>query len=159
MSTTDLRNSIRSMSFQDQAIALAIPIVMDRLMRLPKGDLDDLFSLAKELSSATSDEDKIGICDTIVEILDGRAVTVDRAELSETNERSERWQKWVDWVSKKIREARGEAGLTQEQLAKKTGLPQSHISRIENGKHSPARATIEKIAIALGKPVSFFDFN
>ena len=32
-----------------------------------------------------------------------------------------------------IRETRNELGITQEELAKKTGISQSSISRIENG--------------------------
>ncbi|MCW5775081.1 MAG: helix-turn-helix transcriptional regulator [Phycisphaeraceae bacterium] len=157
MATTDLRNSIRSMSAEERGVALAVTIVMDRIRRLSKEDRDDLFALVKELIGATTDEDRFGICDTMVEILDGRSVSVEPADLTDTSGQPERLQKWVGWVSKKIRDARTEAGLTQEQLAAKTGLPQSHISRIENAKHSPSRTTIEKIAGALGKPVTFFD--
>lgn len=159
MATTELRHSIRSMSPEEKAIALAVSVVMDRIMHLSKEERDDLFALVKELACATTDEDRFGICDTMVEILDGRSVSVESADLSDASAPPERLQKWVDWVSKRIRDARTEAGLTQEQLAAKTGLPQSHISRIENAKHSPARATIEKIAKALDKPVTFFDFN
>ena len=115
--------------------------------------------LVRELASATTDEDRIGIRDTMVEILDGHAIATEQADLSESDAQPEKWRTWTEWVGKRIREARNEAGLTQEQLAAKSGLPQSHISRIENAKHSPARATIEKIANALGRPVSFFDFN
>jgi predicted transcriptional regulator len=39
--------------------------------------------------------------------------------------------------------------LTQEQLASMTGLPQSHICRLEVGKHVPTRSTIQRIAEAL----------
>ena len=66
-------------------------------------------------------------------------------------------QNWLDYVSKRIRELREKAGWTQEDLAQKTGLPQSHISRLENGKHSPAHATLEKIAAALGVGVGEID--
>jgi len=55
----------------------------------------------------------------------------------------------MDFVGKKIRERREAAGLTQEQLAEKSGLPQSHISRLENARHSPSRSTLDKIASAL----------
>ena len=47
--------------------------------------------------------------------------------------------------------------VTQEQLAAKAGLPQSHISRLEGAKHSPSRATLEKIAAALEVPLSCLD--
>lgn len=159
MPTTELQNSIRSMSQEEKTIALAVSVVTDRITRLSKEDRDDLFVLVKELAVATTDEDRFGICDTMVEILDGRAASVERVDLSESSTTPEKWQKWTEWVSKRIREARSEAGFTQKQLAEKSGLPQSHISRIENAKHSPARATIEKIANALGKPVTFFDPN
>lgn len=159
MTTTELRHSIRSMSPGEQAVTLAVTIVMDRIIRLSKEERDDLFELVKEFACVTTEEDRIGICDTMLEILDGRSVSVEPADLADSKAPPERLQRWVDWVSKKIREARQEAGLTQEQLAQKTGLPQSHISRIENAKHSPARATIEKIASALERPVSFFDPN
>lgn len=159
MTTSQLHNSIRSMNMEEQLVTMAVTVVMDRIGRLPQHDRDDLFALAKELSTATTDEDRIGIRDTMVEILDSRPISVERADLADPATHPERLKKWVDWLSKKIREARTAAGLTQEQLAEMSGLPQSHISRIENAKHSPARATIEKIANALGKPITFFDPN
>lgn len=157
MATTELRHSIRSMGMEEQLVTMAVTVVMDRIGRLTKEDRDDLFALVKELASATTDEDHLGIRDTMVEILDGRALSVERADLSESTVLPEKWQKWTEWISKRIREARTEARLTQEQLAERSGLPQSHISRIENAKHSPSRATIERIANALDKPVTYFD--
>ena len=47
--------------------------------------------------------------------------------------------------------ARHEAGLTQKELAEKTGLQQSNISRIENGNGNPSIATLNKIAQGMGK--------
>ncbi len=45
---------------------------------------------------------------------------------------------------------RKEKGITQEQLAKKTGLRQTHISRIERGVYMPRIDIAERIANALG---------
>lgn len=53
-----------------------------------------------------------------------------------------------------VLDARLEAGMTQEQLSKKTGINQSNLSRIERGVGNPSMATIERIAAALGKKVS-----
>jgi DNA-binding XRE family transcriptional regulator len=159
MATTELWHSIRSMSHEEQRIALAVSVVYDRIERLSKEDRDDLFALVKELVCASTEEDRIGILGTMVEILDGGKDSVVAADLTDASAAPDRLTKWNEWVSKRIKDARSEAALTQEQLAELTGLPQSHISRIENAKHSPARATIEKIAKALGKPVEFFDFN
>ena len=66
-------------------------------------------------------------------------------------------QNWIAFISKKIRDAREGAGLTQMQLAKKSGLLQGQISRLEQGQHSPTAKTLEKIAHATGRDVGFFD--
>jgi transcriptional regulator with XRE-family HTH domain len=51
-----------------------------------------------------------------------------------------------------IKEARREAKLTQEELAKKTGTKKSYISRLENGKIDVQISTLFKIfEVGLGK--------
>jgi predicted transcriptional regulator len=52
---------------------------------------------------------------------------------------------------KAIVAARLEQNLTQEELAHKTGIRQSNISRIENGNCSPTVATLQQIADGVGK--------
>jgi DNA-binding XRE family transcriptional regulator len=52
---------------------------------------------------------------------------------------------------KAIITARMEQNLTQKELAKKTGIRQSNISRIENGNCSPTVATLQQIADGVGK--------
>ena len=47
--------------------------------------------------------------------------------------------------------ARHEAGLTQKELAAKTGIQQANISRIENGNGNPSVATLYKLAEGMGK--------
>ena len=47
--------------------------------------------------------------------------------------------------------ARIESHMTQKQLAEKTGIRQSNISRIENGTSSPTVETLARIAAGLGK--------
>ncbi len=48
-----------------------------------------------------------------------------------------------------LRGARGREGLTQAQLAEVTGIPQRHISEMENGKRQIGRERAKKIAEAL----------
>ena len=50
-----------------------------------------------------------------------------------------------------LKRARQEAGLTQEQLAKKLKTKKSAISRIENHAEDIKLSTVEKIVTALGK--------
>lgn len=47
--------------------------------------------------------------------------------------------------------ARIEQNLTQKQLAERTGIRQSNISRIENGSCSPTIATLQQLANGMGK--------
>jgi DNA-binding XRE family transcriptional regulator len=52
-----------------------------------------------------------------------------------------------------IEDARKNAHLTQEELAKRVGSNKSYISRIENGKTEPKVSTFYRIAGALGLSV------
>jgi len=52
---------------------------------------------------------------------------------------------------KAIIAARIEKNLTQKELAEKTGIRQSNISRIENGNCSPTIATLQQLADGVGK--------
>lgn len=47
--------------------------------------------------------------------------------------------------------ARLACNMTQKELAEKTGIRQSNISRIENGSASPTIVTLARIAAGLGK--------
>lgn len=47
--------------------------------------------------------------------------------------------------------ARLACNMTQKELAEKTGIRQSNISRIENGSASPTIDTLARVAAGLGK--------
>jgi ribosome-binding protein aMBF1 (putative translation factor) len=68
---------------------------------------------------------------------------------------------WIDFdeyrlqlAGSKIAEARKAKKLTQTQLAKKLGVPQSQISRIERHPDQTTVRTLKRIAKALGVDVS-----
>ena len=48
-------------------------------------------------------------------------------------------------------EARIHANLTQKELAERSGVRQSNISRIESGSASPTLSTLEALAAGMGK--------
>ena len=50
--------------------------------------------------------------------------------------------------------ARLACNMTQKELAEKTGIRQSNISRIENGSASPTIDTLARIAAGLGKQLT-----
>jgi len=49
-----------------------------------------------------------------------------------------------------VRNARTAAGLTQEDLADRSGLDRSYIGGVERGERNPTLSVIEKIADGLG---------
>lgn len=58
-------------------------------------------------------------------------------------------------LGKRIKELREQQGMTQQDLADKTGLQRSNIARIESGKYSTGQDILSKIAEALGKKLDF----
>ena len=52
-------------------------------------------------------------------------------------------------ITMSLIQARKEAGLTQEELSKKTGISQADISRLENGTRNPSLALLNRIAEAV----------
>jgi DNA-binding XRE family transcriptional regulator len=56
-----------------------------------------------------------------------------------------------------LREIRREGKLSQRDLAKLSGVPQSEISRIETGTSNPTYATITALLRPLGKRVQLVD--
>lgn len=53
----------------------------------------------------------------------------------------------------RLRQLRTEAGLSQSELAKRSGIPQPNISGMENGIRAPTWVTACRIADALGVSV------
>jgi transcriptional regulator with XRE-family HTH domain len=56
----------------------------------------------------------------------------------------------------RLRKARQEAGLSQVQVAKKIGRPQSHISNIESGQQRVDVVELKRFAKLYGKEISYF---
>ncbi len=50
-------------------------------------------------------------------------------------------------------DARKESGLTQKQLADKTGITQADISRLESGSANPSLRTLQRLAAGMGMRV------
>ena len=48
-------------------------------------------------------------------------------------------------------DARKSAGLTQKQLAERTGIAQSDISKLETGNANPSLTTLRRLATGMGK--------
>ena len=54
-------------------------------------------------------------------------------------------------IMRSLIDARIKLNLTQKELAERSGVRQSNISRIENGTASPTVATLQALAAGMGK--------
>src|SRR6478609_2445981 len=57
-------------------------------------------------------------------------------------------------IAAEIRRARAGAGLTQAELARRTGTTQSAVSRLESGRLVPTLVVLERVAEATGTPIT-----
>jgi DNA-binding XRE family transcriptional regulator len=57
-------------------------------------------------------------------------------------------------LGKRIRELRLAAGLTQAELARRTGIHRPNIARVEAGRHTPSLETLARLATAIGVPTT-----
>lgn len=62
-----------------------------------------------------------------------------------------------DKIGARVLALRKLAGLSQEELAARSGLQRTHISRIEMGKYTVTLDTLQAIAEALGMTVDIID--
>lgn len=56
-------------------------------------------------------------------------------------------------IIRALLDARLESGITQQELAKRSGIAQGDISKIERGNGNPSIKTLKKLADAMGKDV------
>ncbi len=59
-------------------------------------------------------------------------------------------------IAELLKKARLDAGLTQSELAERTGLKQPNIVRLEKGEHDPGLEMLAKVVKGLGYTVQEF---
>lgn len=64
-------------------------------------------------------------------------------------------KKYASFIER-LRKARSEAGLTQTQVAKKLGRPQSHISNVELGQQRVDIIELQTFAKLYNKSIDYF---
>jgi len=57
-------------------------------------------------------------------------------------------------LGKRLRALRLEAGLTQAEVARRTGIHRPNIARVEGGRHTPSLDTLNRLAEAIGVPAT-----
>ncbi len=138
-------------TLESSLTAAAVATVVARMVQLDPADQSDLFECMKDLSTIKSREDAEETMKTILEILEPRGHESSRLKDSLVEEIPSRQnhESWLIWISQKLKSLREERSLTQAELARRAGLLQSHISRLEAGRHSPSMKTLQKLADAL----------
>lgn len=61
-----------------------------------------------------------------------------------------------DFVLSQLKRARIEAGMTQAEVAKRIGKPQSYISKCESGERRIDITEVNKLAKLYKKPLNYF---
>lgn len=128
-----------------------------RILDLSKDEWEMLEKLAVQLKDA-DEQERLEILETMTEVafpqeaIGGVAIGsgIDQA----TQQKVQDYQRSIGLA---IKDARKKKKLTQQSLAKKARLPQSHISRLESGEYTPTDVTVERIAVALGVTPDLLD--
>lgn len=142
-------------TLESQLAAAAVAAVVARMVQLDEADQHDLFTCVKDLATIKTPADAEDTMKTILEILEPRQKpTLLSTEQLDKDHPRQNYESWLQWISQKLKSLREESGLTQAELALRAGLPQSHISRLESGRHSPSMKTLEKLAAALDVEVN-----
>jgi DNA-binding transcriptional regulator YiaG len=131
--------------------------VTRRLKGLGKEDWEAIVELAQLIQSAT-DKDKSEIIDAFREIVFPQTVFdgLDNEEPTEAEARK-KLDAYRQKVGQEIRKRRMKLRMTQEELARQVAIPQSHVSRLESGKHAPTHVTMERLAKALKTRPKYLD--
>lgn len=128
----------------EQLLRRVFPAVFRKLSR-------DQFNDFCELARVYRDEQDDEVLETMVEILVPESLgEVVMQALGRTKDASDQLDEYQRNIATAIRRQRMSQGWSQIQLAEKSGLKQTHISRLEKGVHTPTDLTIQKLADAFG---------
>lgn len=156
MLTRDYRDACDQLPESSKSVILALSVLTERIESLPRADRDDLFELFQGWAGTDDPAEHESIRRAMEEILAQTPVRATPMPMPE-HPVAPGARRWAEHVGGKIKEFREQAKLSQVQLADKAGLPQSHVSRLENAKHTATHLTLEKIARALGVSVGDLD--
>jgi ribosome-binding protein aMBF1 (putative translation factor) len=135
--------------------------VLGRFLSLRRSKRERILELAQLYQESTDEVEREEIREALAECLfrpraDLTALPIEQESSPDAARRLAMHRQYVAGQIRKLRQTRG---LTQQELAHKSGLPQSHVARLETAKHAPTYRTIEKIAKALGVKPSDIDLG
>jgi ribosome-binding protein aMBF1 (putative translation factor) len=132
---------------------------VNRILTLRPDQQRQIEELSKLYSKAKSAKEAEEIGDVVCEIMFGKSSDYVANDLGtgSTKEGRVALAKHRQYVGQQIKRHRQQLKMSQEELAMKAGIPQSHVCRLENGKHAPSYLTIERLAKALKTKPSQLD--
>jgi DNA-binding XRE family transcriptional regulator len=136
----------------EQAIRRLLP---ERFKRLSEEQIKDLRELF-DLYFVSFDQE---VMDVILEILFPESLGEVIDDPGVLPEAAAKLDKAQAYIGDMIRKERVKRNWTQEELAQRAGIKQSHICRLEQGKHTPTDLTIKRIADALEVDPSLLDLG
>jgi ribosome-binding protein aMBF1 (putative translation factor) len=140
------------------AMTMAVALLARRLRELSEADRRDVFELFGLLRDAETPAEAEEVLATLAETLTNHPATARPMPLDDAPAPAA-LRRWMKTIGSRVREARRRAGLTQAQLAERSGIPQPHLSRLERGEHSPSAITRKKLAAGLGLPPDAFEIE
>ncbi len=127
------------------------------LLSRPLDENDDLSEVTKIELNASSSAAKIDLKGGKSLQLDIRRALPQRRATDSGNLRagkpSKQYLKGSE-LGARLKQLRLAAGLTQAELARRTGIHRPNIARVEAGRHTPSLETLAKIAEAMGVPAT-----
>ena len=152
---------------RDKAVTISDPLaqqIVERLLRLPPEKTKRVLELWKLHGQSQDQEERDEIQKVFVEIIHPALVdipwhpgTIGRLEEGVSGETIRKIKSYRKLVGLRIRNRRIGLAMTQDDLAQKAGIPQSHVCRIEKGMHASTDATIQRVAQALSTAPSELD--
>ena len=130
-------------------VMLAFSVLIPHLATLPSEDRQEVLRLLNLWSVEEDAADREDLVTAMEEILSQRPVQLRPMNSSVEAPRSPRLRSMTAKIGRGIKRLREKRGWSQTQLAERAGLTQSHVSRLENGEHSPTHLTLSKLAEAL----------
>ena len=133
--------------------------MLDRILRLRLTQQRRILQLVELYQKAANEQEAIEIGEVLAEILfrDPESLVATRINDERSKDAGKALERQRTYVGEQIRKWRQRVKMSQEELANKAGIPQSHVCRLETGKHAPTYVTIEKLAQALGVKPSQLD--
>lgn len=130
-------------------VMLAFSVLIPHLATLPREDRQEVLRLMNLWSVEEDAGDREELVIAMEEILSQRPVQLQPMTSLAEAPRSPTLKAMTVKVGRRIKRLREKLGWSQTQLAERAGLTQSHVSRLENGGHSPTHLTLSKLAAAL----------